>query len=143
MHSQREEPVPSRNPEAPLPSNLQFGRFFSAVFAAAALYAYWKGAHLSATALLVLSALFATLAIYAPNRLAPMNRLWSYLGLFLGKIVNPIVLGFLFFVVLTPVSMVGRLFGRDALSLKRRVASSYWVDREVGRIEATSFKNQF
>jgi hypothetical protein len=73
--------------------------------------------------------------------LAPLNRAWFGLSLFLGKVVSPIVLSIIFFVLIAPVALITRLFGRDALLLKKRQASTYWVDKES--IEPGSFKNQF
>ena len=127
----------------PLPSNQKFGWFFTFVFSIAAAYAYWKDASAWAIAFVVAAALFALFTLVAPAALAPLNRLWAGLGLLLGKIVSPIVLGLIFFVVLTPVSVVTRLFGRDALLMKKRDVESYWVDRTPPGPAPDSFKNQF
>jgi hypothetical protein len=75
--------------------------------------------------------------------LTPLNWLWYELGMLLGKIVNPIVLGFIFFVLITPVSIVTRLFGRDELRIKKRHVESYWIDRSPPGPPLDSFKNQY
>jgi hypothetical protein len=75
--------------------------------------------------------------------LAPLNKAWFYLGRWLGKIINPIVMGIIFFGILTPVSILTRLFGRDELRLKCRAIKSYWIDRTSPIAKADSFKNQF
>ena len=83
------------------------------------------------------------LTLLAPQWLRPFNRAWFLLGELLGKIVSPIVLGVIFFLLITPVALVGRLLGRDELRLKRKPVNSYWVDRTPPGPEADSFKNQF
>jgi hypothetical protein len=65
------------------------------------------------------------------------------LGLLLGKIISPIVLGLIFFVLITPVSLVTRLFGRDELKMKKRSVESYWVDRSPPEPPSNTFKNQY
>ena len=126
-----------------LPSNQKFGWLFTLVFSIAAVYALWNGANTWAVTFVGLAALFALFARVAPAALAPLNRLWFGLGILLGKIVSPVVLGVIFFLVITPVSLVTRLFGRDALLLKKREVNSYWIDRTPPGPAPESFKNQF
>jgi hypothetical protein len=76
-----------------------------------------------------------------PRILAPLNKAWFYLGKWLGKITSPIVMGIVFFAIVTPVSVLTRLFGRDELRLKRRATNSYWTDRPSPIEAAQSFKN--
>ena len=75
-----------------------------------------------------------------PDLLGPFNKLWMLFGFMLGKIISPIVLGLLFFLVISPVALFCKMFGRDELRLKGSTANSYWVDR---RESQTSFTNQF
>lgn len=82
------------------------------------------------------------LAYTSPRSLAPLNRAWFHLGELMGKIVSPVVLGIIFFGLLTPISLLTRLLGRDELRLKRRAVNSYWIDRASGPT-GDSFKNQF
>lgn len=135
------------NPTSPgivLPSNRKFGGLFSAIFATAAAYLYFfKTANTAALVSLALAASFAVATLAAPAVLTPLNRLWFQLGLLLGKIVGPLVLGSIFFLLLTPVSLVVRAFGRDELRMKKRAVSSYWVDREPPGPAPESFQNQF
>jgi hypothetical protein len=65
------------------------------------------------------------------------------LGLFLGRFVSPIVLGILFFIVITPVAIATRLAGRDALKLRKQDVDSHWIDRKPPGPEPESFKEQF
>ena len=103
-----------------LPSNKNFGWFFTLVFAIAASYGYFKLSGVWFPIMLTLSVLTATVTLTVPQFLTPLNRLWFELGVLLGKIVSPIVLGVIFFLLITPVSLLIRAFGRDALFLKKR-----------------------
>lgn len=135
---------PSSAPDAlPLPSNRQFGGLFTFVFAAVALYcagrAAWVGVGLAG----VVAVGFAALALVAPERLLPLNRAWFKLGILLGRIVNPLVMALLFFGLFTPLALLLRLFGRDALRLKRGGAVSHWIERQPGSLPPDSFKFQY
>jgi len=134
---------PTHSPPPPLPSNRKFGFFFAAIFAAFAAFALWKGHALRAEIFAGLSALFLLPSLLAPKILAPLNRLWMAFGMLLGKIVSPLVLGFLFLVLVTPVALMTQLIGRDPLRMKKRSASSYWIERDPMGPEPTSFKNQY
>ena len=79
-----------------------------------------------------------------PGLLRPINLIWLKFGLLLHKIVNPIVMGLLFFVVFTPMGFIMRLAGKDLLSLKRdSTAASYWSPRQTTTEVEASMKNQF
>jgi hypothetical protein len=128
-----------------LPSERRFGLLFTAVFVLLGAYGWWFNAF---EPFLVLSfvgvgLLFGFISVFSPKILAPLNKAWFYLGRFLGKIFSPIVLGVIFFGILTPVGVITRLFGRDELRLKRSTKETYWVDRSPPGPQAESFKNQF
>ena len=134
------------NHEQTLPSERSFGLLFGAVFALLAAYGwFFKGwSSMLALALVGVALAFVLLGFVAPKILSPLNWLWFQLGQVLGKIVSPIVLGAIFFLLLTPVSLVTRLFGRDELRLKREaLQTSYWLDRAPPGPAPESFKNQF
>ncbi len=78
----------------------------------------------------------------APNVLTPLNRAWMKLGERLGRLMNPLVLGVIFLLVITPLGIVLRIFGRDELRLKKVEGPSFWKPRPMGR-SADSFKHQF
>jgi hypothetical protein len=90
------------------------------------------------------SAAFAVVALTIPSILAVPNRLWMKFGLLLAKIVSPIALGILFYLVFTPIGLVMRMAGKDPLRLKADPnAKSYWIDREPPGPPPQSMTNQF
>ena len=129
--------------ELKLPSNGTFGWFFAAVFATIAAYTYWSGWTTATLVTLIFAILFAITTLLAPKLLHPLNRLWYELGMLLGKIISPIVLGLIFFVLITPVSLITRLFGRDELKVKKRNVETYWIERSSPGPPSESFKNQY
>jgi hypothetical protein len=126
-----------------MPSNIKFGWFFSAVFVMIALYSYIKGLYTFAFVATILIFLFLISILFSPKLLTPINRLWYDLGLLLGKIISPIVLAVMFFLIISPIALVTRLFGRDELKLKKLSLQSYWVNRQSSESISDSFKNQF
>lgn len=133
----------THSPPPPLPSNRKFGAVIAAALGLLALHALWND-HSTRTAVFAgLSTLFILAAIAVPTLLAPLNRLWMAFGLLLGKIVSPVVLGLIFLVLITPVALATRLFGRDILRMKKRRVPSYWVERDPAGPEPASFQHQF
>ena len=126
-----------------IPTTRKFGWFFTSVFSVIAAYAYWKGWSAITLATLIVAIFFVFATLLAPQLLAPLNRLWYRLGILLGKIVSPITLGIIFFLLITPVSLVTRLFGKDELKMKKRHVKSYWTDRSPPGPPSDSFKNQY
>ncbi|HLJ26267.1 MAG TPA: SxtJ family membrane protein [Candidatus Angelobacter sp.] len=127
-----------------LPSERNFGLLFAAVFVILGIRGatkHWNW--IAYGGCLMAGSAFGLFALTNPRILGPLNKAWFYLGKWLGKITSPIVMGIIFFVILTPVSILTRLFGRDELRLKRRAINSYWIDRASPDVTAQSFKNQF
>ena len=134
--------APAQTPR--MPSNARFGMLFAVVFGAGAGYLFWKGKYPGASILTVLAVAFAGVVLTKPSLLTPLNRMWFAFGLLLGRIVSPVVLGVLFFAIVTPVALIGKLFGRDSLRLRRRKeATSHWIQRDPAGPAADSFKHQF
>jgi hypothetical protein len=126
-----------------LPSNYKFGWFFSAVFAMIAIYSYFQQLKTFASAATIIFFIFLATTFFAPQLLTPLNRLWYALGILLGKFISPLVLGTMFFVLITPIALITRLFGRDELKIKKSFLKSYWVDRLPPGPPSNSFKDQF
>jgi len=90
-----------------------------------------------------LSAAFAVVALVRPDILHPLNRAWLAFGRLMHRVVSPLVMGLVFFLVVTPTGWIMRLRGKDVLSLKlRRDLDSYWTVREASP-DPASMKNQF
>lgn len=127
-----------------LPSNRSFGLLFAGVFAFLSAYGIYQGAPTARVASWLIAAIITSaVTLLAPGVLTPFNRAWMKLGELMGKVVSPLVLGVIFFVMITPIALVIRLFGRDELRLKRTNTSSYWIDRDPPGPSGDSFKNQF
>jgi hypothetical protein len=127
-----------------LPSERRFGALFVVVFALAAGYGAYNGwSHGLLLGLAIASVGFGVATLIRPKMLRPLNLAWFKLGVLMGKIVSPIVLGIIFYLLITPVGLVGRLFGRDELKLKRGAEKSYWIKRDPPGPSGESFKNQY
>jgi hypothetical protein len=105
-----------------------FGLVFTAVFLIVGLWPLVGGGSPRWWALAIAGA-FGLATAVRPAILQPLNRLWFRFGLLLSKVVNPLVLGLLFYVTVTPIGLIMRAFGKDPLRRKRTPAASYWVAR--------------
>lgn len=124
-------------------SDRSFGLVFAAFFLIIALIPllHGNGARLWAIGL---SLICGVIALVIPNILAPLNRIWTRLGLLMHRIVNPIALGIIFFGVVTPIGLLMRLFDKDPLRLRLdKAATSYWIVRTPPGPAPDSFINQF
>ena len=120
-------------------SNKSFGIVFFIVFLIIALYPMIKGGDLRLWSLIV-SLIFLILGLINSNILTPLNRLWFKFGIFLGKIVSPIILGAIFFLIVTPTGLLLRLFGKDVINLKYNKDNSYWIKKTGPK---SNMKDQF
>ena len=89
---------------------------------------------------LSISFIFLILGLLNSNLLSPLNRTWFKFGIYLGKFVSPIVMGAVFFFVVTPISLIMKIFNKDILSLKKNTKETYWIKKN-GPI--SKMKNQF
>ena len=92
---------------------------------------------------MLLATIFFILTVLRSDLLLPLNKLWMRLGLVLGLIISPIVLGIIYFGLFTPIALLMRLFSRDELRLKLLPRSSFWRIRKNSKQIVESFKNQF
>jgi hypothetical protein len=120
-----------------------FGWVFTAVFV---LIGVWPLLHSNAPRwwAIGIAAAFALVTLIKPTLLSGLNRLWMKFGVLLGKVVSPIALGVLFYLVFTPIGLLMRLTGKDPLRLKfDRAGDSYWIRREPPGPPPKSMTNQF
>jgi hypothetical protein len=124
-------------------SNRSFGLVFAAFFALVGLLPLILG-RAPRTWAFGLSGIFLLAALLFPSVLAPLNRLWMKFGLLLHRIVSPIALGIMFFLVITPMGWLMRALGKDLLRLRIDPdASSYWIERNPPGPAPETFKDQF
>lgn len=124
-------------------SNRSFGLVIGGIFVLLAVAPLLGGGTMRAWAGIA-AVIFASTAWLVPSALGPLNRVWTKLGLLLGKVVNPIVLTLLYLLVFTPMAMLMRALGKDVLRLRdSKSGQSYWLPREITRIEPQSMKHQF
>ncbi len=124
-------------------SDRSFGLVFTAVFTLIGLWPLLSGEGVRWWSLAV-ALIFAALAIARPSALAPLNRLWTRFGLMLNRIVSPLVMGLLFYLIITPFALIMRAVGKDPLRLEFDPgAESYWIEREPPGPAPESIKNQF
>ncbi len=119
-------------------NNITFGILFFSFFLIIGLYPL-KSVGVIRIWSVILSLIFLIITIIRPNLLTFLNRLWIQFGIFLGKVISPIVMGFVFFFVVTPIGVLVRILKKDVMGLKRG-ASSYWINRED---KLQSMKKQF
>ena len=120
-------------------SNKSFGIVFFVVFLIISLWPLLSGNEVRIWSLIV-SIIFLTLGLINSKALTPLNKLWFKFGIFLGNIISPIVMGIIYFAVVTPIALLLKVINKDVLSLKKTKQGSYWKNKEKYN---SSMKNQF
>ena len=118
-------------------SNRSFGILFFLVFIGFGLWPITKELNPNFY-LIFISLIFLILGILNSKILTPLNNSWIKLGEFLGKVIAPIVMALIYFLILTPVSLIVRIFGKDLLGLKFfKKKDSYWINRkkDIGKMD--------
>ena len=127
------------NSKIKIGSNKSFGIVFFTVFFIISIWPllsaneirYWS---------LVISVVFLILGIINSKILTPLNKVWFKIGILLGNIISPIVMGIIFFLVVTPTSLIMKILGKDLLNLKKNTKNSYWIEKKN---QNSRMKNQF
>ncbi len=127
------------NEKIKLPSNKSFGIFFFILFLLISLYPLVNDQSFRVWSF-ILSLLFLLLGLKNSKILTPFNIMWLKLGLLLGKIFSPIIMGVVFFLVVTPIGVTMRIFKKDLLNLKYNDFKSYWINKKEPK---SKMKNQF
>jgi len=122
-----------------LPSNRNFGIVFFIVFLLIGLWPLLNSEEIRWWSL-ICSLVFLILGIFNSKILTPLNKIWFKFGIFLGKKISPIVMGIVFFLVVTPTGLFMRLIKKDLLRLKKTKDKTYWIEKEDTK---SSMKNQF
>ena len=120
-------------------SNRSFGLVFFVVFLLISIYPLLHGQNLRFWPLIV-AIIFLALGLLNSKILTPLNKIWFKFGLLLGSIVSPVIMSIIFFFVVTPISFVMKILGKDILNLKRNNDNTYWIDKSGPK---SKMKNQF
>ena len=117
------------NKKKRMSSNRSFGFVFFVVFLILAFWPIKSGGDIIIWSIIV-SSFFFILAVINSKILTPFNRLWTKFGFALGAVIAPIVMGIIFFVIITPIGLTMRLMGKDVLMKKYSEKLSYWIERD-------------
>ena len=120
-------------------SNISFGIVFFIVFLLISIYPLINNEDIRIWSLLV-AIIFLVLGIINSNILSPLNKLWFKFGILLGKIISPIIMAIIFFLVVTPIGLMMRIMGKNLLNLKYSDYKSYWIEKTGPK---SKMKNQF
>ena len=121
-----------------LPTNRNFGLVFGTIFLLIALYSLISNESINII-FICLSLIFFILGALNSSLLSPLNRAWLMFGTILGNIISPLVLGIIFFIIVTPIGMTMRLLKKDILKLKKNKNKTYWIKK----VSNSNMKDQF
>tara|TARA_B100000686_G_C16387415_1_gene760670 strand:- start:33 stop:419 length:387 start_codon:yes stop_codon:yes gene_type:complete len=122
-----------------IPSNKNFGLVFSVIFLIIALWPLLDNNEIRVWSI-ILSIVFFIFGILNSKILNPFNKIWTKFGIILGNIIAPIVMAIIFFGVVTPTSILLKIFGKDILMLKKNRSDTYWINKDNSN---NNMKNQF
>ena len=125
--------------EVKISSNRSFGIVFFIVFLIIGVYPLINQGEIRVWSVII-SLIFLLLGLINSKILTPLNYLWFKFGIFLGKIISPLIMGIIFFFVVTPIAILMRLLGKDLLNLKFNKNQSYWIEKTGPK---SKMKNQF
>ena len=125
--------------EVKISSNRSFGIVFFVVFLLIAFYPLIYNGDIKIWSL-ILSLIFLILGLADSKILTPLNKVWYHFGIFLGKFISPIMMGLIFFVVVTPIGLLMRVLRKDLLNLKFNNHKSYWIEKKGPE---SKMRNQF
>ena len=120
-------------------SNQSFGIVFFIVFLLIALYPLIYSGEIRVWSAII-SLILLALGVLNSKILTPLNKIWFKFGIFLSKIISPLIMGIIFFLIVTPIGLIMRIFGKDVLNLKYNKNQSYWIEKKGPK---SKMKNQF
>ena len=128
-----------RNNNIKIGTNKSFGIVFFLFFLVVSIFPLFKDGNIRIWSLII-SLIFLILGLFNSKVLTPLNKVWFKFGILLGNFLSPVVMGIVFFAVVTPTSIIMRTLGKDLLNLKKSNKNTYWIERS--KIES-KMKNQF
>ena len=120
-------------------SNRSFGIVFFIVFLLIAIYPLLSGENVRLWSLAI-ATIFFILGIINSGLLSPLNKIWFKFGLLLGRLISPLVMSLIFFLVVTPIALLMKLLKKDLLNLKFNKDNTYWIVKSGPK---SKMKNQF
>ena len=120
-------------------SNRSFGVVFFLVFLLISIFPLLNGENIRIWSLLI-SIIFLLLGVIKSRILTPFNHIWFKFGLLLARFISPLIMTLVFFLVVTPIGLLMRIFGKDLLNLKLNRTNSYWIDKKDPK---SKMKDQF
>ena len=120
-------------------TNKSFGIVFFLFFLIVSLFPLFKNENIRVWSLII-AIIFLILGLLNSKFLTPLNKIWFKFGILLGNFVSPIVMSIVFFVIVTPTSIIMRVLGKNLLNLKKGNKKTYWVERS--KIQS-KMRNQF
>ena len=129
-----------KNSNIKIGTNKSFGIVFFLFFSIVSVFpVFFKDGNIRIW-YLIIAIIFLILGLLNSKVLTPLNKIWFKFGILLGSFVSPIVMGLIFFTVVTPTALLLRAFGKDLLNLKKNNKKSYWIERSPIK---SQMKNQF
>ena len=120
-------------------SNKSFGIVFFLVFLIVSIFPLFKDGNIRIWSLII-AIIFLILGLMNSKILTPLNKIWFKFGIVLGGFISPIVMGIVFFVIVTPTALIMKVLGKNLLNLKRDNKKTYWIERSEIK---SKMKNQF
>ena len=129
----------NKSEDIKISSNRSFGIVFFIIFLIITLYPLSYSGEIRVWSAII-SLIFLVLGLLNSKILTPLNKLWFRFGIFLSKIISPLIMGIIFFLVVTPVGLIMRILRKDVLNLKFNTKKSYWIEKNGPK---SKMKNQF
>ncbi len=120
-------------------TNRSFGIVFFIFFFIIAVYPLINNGDIRIWSIII-ALTFLILGLFNSRILTPLNKIWFRFGILLGNLISPIIMGIIFFLIITPTSFIMKILGKNLLNLKRNNKNSYWVERPKIK---SKMKNQF
>ena len=128
-----------KNQKIKIGSNRNFGIVFFIVFLIIAIWPLLNSNEINYWSLAI-SITFLILGLANSKILTPLNKIWFKFGILLGNVIAPIVMGIIFFLIVTPTSIIMKILGKDLLNLKKNNNNSYWIEKSN---QNNKMKNQY
>ena len=125
--------------EIKLPTNKNFGTVFFLVFLIISLFPLLNNENIRIWSIII-ALIFLVLGLLNSKILTPLNKIWFRFGIILGNFVSPIIMGIVFFTIVTPTSLIMRVLGKNLLNLKKGNKKTYWIERSKIK---SKMRNQF